>query len=131
MYSIYCKVRGWFRVSSLQLCIVLSYYITIVNACNMSLSHKSKTFKTADIFFIKSSYMSFKICHGPAGVPGLATRCLCVLSTWLVVCCWCHVLPCLMLCVYVDCTQLSACLFFPFGVVFVHLCFYFVIKKPD
>ncbi len=23
-------------------------------------------------------------CHGPAGVPGLATRCLCVLSTWLV-----------------------------------------------
>ncbi len=32
-------------------------------------------------------------CHGPAGVPRLATRCLCVLSTWLVVC-WCHVLPC-------------------------------------
>ncbi len=25
-------------------------------------------------------------CHGPAGVPWLATRCLCVLSTWLVVC---------------------------------------------
>ncbi len=25
-------------------------------------------------------------CHGPAGVPRLATRCLCVLSTWLVVC---------------------------------------------
>ncbi len=25
--------------------------------------------------------------HGPAGVPGLATKCLCVLSTWLVVCC--------------------------------------------
>ncbi len=36
------------------------------------------------------------MCHGPAGVPGLATRCLCVLSTWLVVCCWCHVLPCLL-----------------------------------
>ncbi len=34
------------------------------------------------------------LCHGPAGVPGLATRCLCVLSTWLVVCCWCHVLSC-------------------------------------
>ncbi len=33
------------------------------------------------------------MCHGPAGVPRLATRCLCVLSTWLVVC-WCHVLPC-------------------------------------
>ncbi len=33
------------------------------------------------------------LCHGPAGVPRLATRCLCVLSTWLVVC-WCHVLPC-------------------------------------
>ncbi len=32
------------------------------------------------------------LCHGPAGVPRLATRCLCVLSTWLV--CWCHVLPC-------------------------------------
>ncbi len=28
-----------------------------------------------------------------AGVLWLATRCLCVLSTWLVVC-WCHVLPC-------------------------------------
>ncbi len=26
------------------------------------------------------------LCHGPAGVPRLATRCLCVLSTWLVVC---------------------------------------------
>ncbi len=25
-------------------------------------------------------------CHGPAGVPRLATRCLCVLNTWLVVC---------------------------------------------
>ncbi len=23
-------------------------------------------------------------CHGPAGVPRLATRCLCLLSTWLV-----------------------------------------------
>ncbi len=33
------------------------------------------------------------LCHGPAGVPRLATRCLWVLSTWLVVC-WCHVLPC-------------------------------------
>ncbi len=27
--------------------------------------------------------------------PG-ATRCLCMLSTWLVVCCWCHVLSCLL-----------------------------------
>ncbi len=26
-------------------------------------------------------------------MPRLATRCLCVLSTWFVVC-WCHVLPC-------------------------------------
>ncbi len=26
------------------------------------------------------------LCHGPAGVPRLATRCLCLLSTWLVVC---------------------------------------------
>ncbi len=26
------------------------------------------------------------LCHGPAGVPRLAIRCLCVLSTWLVVC---------------------------------------------
>ncbi len=33
------------------------------------------------------------LCHGPVGVPRLATRCLCVLSTWLVVC-WCHMLPC-------------------------------------
>ncbi len=32
------------------------------------------------------------LCHDPAGVPRLATRCPCVLSTWLV--CWCHVLPC-------------------------------------
>ncbi len=39
-------------------------------------------------------------CHGPAVVPWLATRCLCVfvscLSTWLVVCCWCHVLSSLL-----------------------------------
>jgi len=36
------------------------------------------------------------LCHGPAGVPGLATGCLCVLSTCFVVCCQCHVLPCLL-----------------------------------
>ncbi len=30
--------------------------------------------------------VSCQICHGPAGVPRLATRCLCLLSTWLVVC---------------------------------------------
>ncbi len=30
--------------------------------------------------------LSTEYCHGPAGVPRLATRCLCVLSTWLVVC---------------------------------------------
>ncbi len=56
-----------------------------------------------DIFFCfsvcgASGIRSLKgeLCHGPAGVPGLATRCLCVLSTWRVVCCWCHVLPCLL-----------------------------------
>ncbi len=27
------------------------------------------------------------LCHGPAGVPWPATRCPCMLSTWLVVCC--------------------------------------------
>ncbi len=39
---------------------------------------------------------------------------------------------CLSSCVcYVDCySSLPACMFFPFGVVFVHLCFYFVIKNP-
>ncbi len=36
------------------------------------------------------------LCHGPAGVPWPATRCLCMLSSWLVVCCWCHVLSCLL-----------------------------------
>jgi len=30
--------------------------------------------------------INIKDCHGPAGVPRLATRCLCVLSTRLVVC---------------------------------------------
>ncbi len=35
--------------------------------------------------FIHSS-TDVHYCHGPAGVPRLATRCLCVLSTWLVVC---------------------------------------------
>ncbi len=31
-------------------------------------------------------------------MPGWATRCHClfVLSTWLIVCCWCHVLSCLL-----------------------------------
>ncbi len=57
------------------------------------------------------------------------------------VCCWCHVLSCLLSvpshlvrCVYVMLSvqtvlSLPAYMFFPFGVVFVHLCFYFVIKK--
>ncbi len=35
---------------------------------------------------------------------------------------------CLSSCVYVECTQLSACLFFPFGVFFV-LCFISLLKK--
>ncbi len=114
------------------------------------------------------------ICHGRAGVPGLATRCLCVLSTWLVVFCgaicssvyclsppillphhcfssstcvplvtlvyltiyppgvWSPVLiRCLLSCVcYVDCySSLPACLFFPFGVVFVHFCFILWLKR--
>ncbi len=37
------------------------------------------------------------LCHGPAGVPWPAIRCLFVcLSTWLVLCCWCHVLSCIL-----------------------------------
>ncbi len=116
-------------------------------------------------------------CHGPAGVPRLATRCLCLLSTWLVVClvpcapmsivcplpsCYliivsvapavspslpsfvslysspCVCSPVLIRCLscvfvmWVSCwlcsSLLSACLFFPLGVVFV-LLFYFVIKE--
>ncbi len=36
-----------------------------------------------DIVFIQN--FSGTNCHGPAGGPGMATRCLCVLSTWLFV----------------------------------------------
>ncbi len=117
-------------------------------------------------------------CHGPAGVPRLATRCLCVLSTWLVVClvpcapmsivcplpscyliivsvapavspslpsfvslysllvsavlCWSVVFHVSSSCEFrVDCAPvfcLPACLFFPFGVVFVVHLFNFIIK---
>ncbi len=35
-------------------------------------------------------------CPGPAGVPWLATRCLCMLSTWLVVCAMCSPVYCLL-----------------------------------
>ncbi len=119
------------------------------------------------------------LCHGPAGVPRLATRCLCLLSTWLVVClvpcapmsivcplpsCYliivsvapavspslpsfvslysspCVCSPVLIRCLscvfvmWVSCwlcsSFLPACLFFPFGVVFV-LCFILLLKKPD
>ncbi len=115
-------------------------------------------------------------CHGPAGVPRLATRCLCVLSTWLVVClvpcapmsivcplpscyliivsvapavspllpsfvslysllvsavlCWSVVFHVSMSCelnVWLCSSLLPACLFFPFGVVYV-LLFHFIIK---
>ncbi len=51
----------------------------------------------SNVFFMRYSKMRIKIggwkhvlqmsvalCHGPAGVPRLATRCLCLLSTWLV-----------------------------------------------
>ncbi len=115
-------------------------------------------------------------CHGPAGVPRLATRCLCLLSTWLVVCLVpcapmsivcplpsCYVIivsvapavspsfvslyssPCVCSPVLIRCLScvfvmwvscwlcsslLPACLFFPFGVVFV-LCFILLLKKPD
>ncbi len=113
-------------------------------------------------------------CHGPAGVPRLATRCLCLLSTWLVVCLVpcapmsivcplpsCYVIivsvapavspsfvslyssPCVCspvlnrclscvsceLNVWLCSSLLPACLFFPFGVVFVVLLFNFVIKE--
>ncbi len=118
-------------------------------------------------------------CHGPAGVPRLATRCLCVLSTWLVVClvpcapmsivcplpsCYLIIvsvapavspsfvslyssplvcspvlircLSCVVRYVSVSCwlcssfmpACLPACLFFPFGVVFVVLCFVLLLK---
>ncbi len=121
-------------------------------------------------------------CHGPAGVPRLATRCLCVLSTWLVVClvpcapmsivcplpscyliivsvapavspslpsfvslysllvsavlCW-SVIFRVSYVVSVSCwlcsslmpACLPACLFFPFGVVFVLLCFILLLKE--
>ncbi len=119
------------------------------------------------------------LCHGPAGVPRLATRCLCLLSTWLVVCLVpcapmsivcplpsCYVIivsvapavspslpsfvslyssPCVCSPVLIRCLScvfvmwvscwlcsslLPACLFFPFGVVFV-LCFILLLKKPD
>ncbi len=33
-----------------------------------------------------TAFCNCTTCHGPAGVPRLATRCLCLLSTWLVVC---------------------------------------------
>ncbi len=118
------------------------------------------------------------LCHGPAGVPRLATRCLCVLSTWLVVClvpcapmsivcplpscyliivsvapavspslpsfvslysllvsavlCWSIVFHVSSSCEFhVDCAPvfcLPACLFFPFGVVFVVHLFHFIIR---
>ncbi len=43
--------------------------------------------KSSTSRFTKVSFHDFTdLCHGPAGVPRLATRCLCVLSTWLVVC---------------------------------------------
>ncbi len=116
------------------------------------------------------------LCHGPAGAPRLATRCLCVLSTWLVVClvpcapmsivcplpscyliivsvapavspslpsfvslysllvsavlCWSVVFHVSMSCelnVWLCSSLLPACLFFPFGVVYV-LLFHFIIK---
>ncbi len=83
-----------------------------------------------------------ELCHCPAGVPWPASRCLCMLSTWLVVCCCCMCSPvyCLSppillpnhcfswVCVMFACTAVRcrpACLFFPLGVVFVH----FIIKK--
>ncbi len=118
------------------------------------------------------------LCHGPAGVPRLATRCLCVLSTWLVVCLVpcapmsivCPLPSCYLIIVsvapavspslplfvslysllvsavlcwsvvfhvsssrefHVDCAPVfcrPACLFFPFGVVFVVHLFHFIIK---
>ncbi len=43
------------------------------------------TLSVAIVMLLKI-YSICAICHGPAGVPRLATRCLCVLSTWLVVC---------------------------------------------
>ncbi len=123
--------------------------------------------------FSKCLYGRMK-CHGPAGVPRLATRCLCLLSTWLVVCLVpcapmsivcplpsCYVIivsvapavspsfvslyssPCVCSPVLIRCLScvscelnvwlcsslLPACLFFPFGVVFVCSLFYFVIKE--
>ncbi len=119
-----------------------------------------------------------RFCHGPAGVPRLATRCLCVLSTWLVVClvpcapmsivcplpscyliivsvapavspslpsfvslysllvsavlCWSVVFSVsnVVFHVWLCSSLLPACLFFPFGVVFV-LCLVLLLKTPD
>ncbi len=38
---------------------------------------------------------------------------------------------CLTLCMFVKCTQLFACLFFPFWVIFVYLCFILLLKRPS
>ncbi len=46
-------------------------------------------FKTIDSKILEEIVQHLKsstCCQGPAGVPRLATRCLCLLSTWLVVC---------------------------------------------
>ncbi len=45
---------------------------------------------------VSNSRKTLQQCHGAVDVPWPATRCLWVLSTWLVVCCWCHVLFCLL-----------------------------------
>ncbi len=74
------------------------------------------------------AFMVPSMCHGPAGVPGLVTRCLCVLSTWLVFCCWCHVLPCLLSAPAAISLRLQGKLSFPYncqkmnGQIYVLLC---------
>ncbi len=45
-----------------------------------------KVIKLMQGYLTRALRTSCQICHGPAGVPRLATRCLCLLSTWLVVC---------------------------------------------
>ncbi len=61
------------------------------------------------------------ICHGPAGVPWPATRCLCVLSTWLVVCCWCPRALLSIVCPLSSCYPIIVSVALPVSPLFVSL----------
>ncbi len=64
----------------IQLQIIINHQFVVLYTCTQTLFHTQHSREMQEIF--KRAHN----CHGPAGVPRLATRCLCVLSTWLVVC---------------------------------------------